>query len=218
MTKPLPPVLAMDGDPEVERAQGPMAEMRQGAHDARRARKARRIGLIVLGLSLLLIVGVRYAVARVNPPVLGTRGPTQVVGAATSGVVRIDGREIRRVRYRDQATLDYAFRLTNAQGLPLTVTGVDSRQRDTPLFGYVGLEGSKGSHQIELPAYGSEQVHLLLRMRGCQRVAPRDRSAAVSVLLRTERFGVSAGSVLVQLPEEIHTGSPRRKACPRPVS
>ena len=65
-----------------------------------------------------------------------------------------------------------------------------------------------------MPAHGSREVHLLLRMGGCESLSARAGSFASSVLVRTERMGISSGSVPVRLPEELHTGSPREAFCP----
>jgi len=170
--------------------------------------------LLVVGLAVVLVAGVGYGAVRNTAPALGTRGPAGVKGTDASATFSIAGRKIRQVRYRDRATLDYQFRMTNSDVLPVTVSGIDSRQRNARLFGYVGLEDADGHRRISVPAHGSREVHLLLRMDGCENLSSRAGSFAASVLVRTERMGMSTGSVLVQLPEEIHTGSPREAFCP----
>jgi hypothetical protein len=168
----------------------------------------------VSGLAVVLIAGVGYAAVRTSPPILGAKGPAAVTGTAASATFVIAGREIRQVRYRDRATLDYEFRLTNSEALPVTVTGIDPRQRNSRLFGYVALEDAEGNQRISLPAHGAREVHLLLRMGGCESLSARAGSFATSVLVRTERIGIPSGSVRVRLPEEVHTGSPREAFCP----
>jgi hypothetical protein len=176
-------------------------------------RQLRRL-LLALGVAVVLVVGVGYTAVRTSAPSLGTRGPTHVEGTAASATFSLAGREIRQVRYHDGTTLDYRFRLTNTEALPVTVTGIDPRQRSSRLFGFVGLENAEGKRRFTVPANGSREVHLLLRMGGCESLSARAGSFAASVLLRTERMGISTGGVRVRLPEELHTGSPREAFCP----
>lgn len=182
--------------------------------DRRRLRRT----LAALGLAVVLVAGAGFAVVRTTAPALRAEGPTAVTGTAASATFSIANRKIRQVRYHDRATLDYAFRLTNAEALPVTVTGIDPRQRNSRLFGYVGLEGPDGEGPISVPAHGSREVHLLLRMGGCESLSARAGSFASSVLVRTERMGISSGSVRIRLPEEVHTGSPREAFCPNSTS
>ncbi len=170
--------------------------------------------LLALGVVVVLLVGVGYTAVRTTAPSLATHGPTGVEGTAASATFSLGGREIRQVRYHDDSTLDYTFRLTNAERLPVTVTGIDPRQRNSRLFGYAGLQSADGQSRFTVPAGGSREVHLLLRMGGCESLSARAGSFASSVLVRTERLGISTGSVLVRLPEELHTGSPREAFCP----
>ena len=170
--------------------------------------------LLVAVLAVVLVAGAGYAAVRTNTPELGAQGPTRVDGTAASAVFTIDDREIRQVRYRDGGTLDYRFELTNEDRLPVTVVGIDPAQPDSRLFGFLALEGADGERRITVPAGGTRQVHLLLRMGGCESLSARAGSFASSVLLRTERMGLATGSVRVDLPEEIHTGSPREAFCP----
>jgi len=179
-----------------------------------RGRSRLRLTLALLGLVVVLVAGVGYAAVRTTAPRLGSAGPTAVTGTEASATFTIADRRIRQVRYRDQATLDYRFRLTNRESLPVTVTGIDPRQRNARLFGYVGLEGADGEKRVSVPAHGSREVHLLLHMGGCESLSARAGSFATSVLVRTERLGIPSGSVRVRLPEEVHTGSPREAFCP----
>ncbi|MET0838145.1 MAG: hypothetical protein ABWY19_05145 [Marmoricola sp.] len=179
-----------------------------------RGRSRLRRGLLGLGLALVLVVGVGYAAVRATPPNLTSAGPTSVTGTAASATFTIADRQIRQVRYRDRATLDYVFRLTNGEPWPVTVTGIDPAQKGSRLFGYAGLEDADGGRRITVPARGSREAHLLLRMGGCESLSARAGSFASSVLVRTERMGIPSGSVRVRLPEEVHTGSPREAFCP----
>jgi hypothetical protein len=173
-----------------------------------------RLRLLVLGpgLALALVAGAGYAV-RTHSPGLRSEGPTEVAGTRASAVFSIAGREIRQVRYRDRGTLDYTFRLTNPGALPVTVS-LAPGQDDSRLFGYRALEGSDGARRITVPGNGSREVHLLLRMGGCESLSARAGSFASAVRVRTERMGLDTGTVRVRLPEEIHTGSPREAFCP----
>jgi len=177
-------------------------------------RRRLRLFVVVTGVVVVLVAGVGYAAVRTTSPALGTRGPTAVTGTDASAVFNVAGREIRQVRYRDRATLDYRFRLVNDEALPVTVKGIDPDQRDSRLFGFVALEDREGRRSFTVPAHGSREVHLLLRMGGCESLSARAGSFASSVLVRTERVGIASGSVLVTLPEEVHTGSPREAFCP----
>ena len=179
-----------------------------------RGRSRVRRTLIALGVVVVLVVGVGYTAVRTSAPSLGTHGPTGVEGTDASATFSLAGREIRQVRYHDGSTLDYRFRLTNPGSLPVTITGIDPSQRSSRLFGYAGLRGTDGDRRFTVPANGSREVHLLLRMGGCESLSARAGSFASSVLVRTERMGISTGAVLVRLPEELHTGSPREAFCP----
>ena len=179
-----------------------------------RGRRGARLVLLAVGLAIVLVAGVGYAAVRTRPPALVAQGPTQVSGTEASAVFTIADRRIRQIRYVDRGTLTYTFRLTNSDRLPVTVAGIDSGQRNARLFGYVGLEGPGGRKRFSVPGHGSRDVRLLLRMGGCESLSARAGSFASSVLVRTERMGMSTRSVRVELPEEIHTGSPREAFCP----
>jgi hypothetical protein len=168
----------------------------------------------VAGVVVVLLAGVGYAAVSTAPAALSAGGPTSVTGTEASAVFTIEDRTVRQVRYRDGATLDYRFRLTNDQALPVTVTGISSRQRAERLFGYLALQDARGSREFTVPGNGSRMVHLRLRMSGCESLSARAGSFAHEVLLDTERLGVAAGTAKVVLPEEVHTGSPREAFCP----
>ena len=179
-----------------------------------RGRRDVRLVLLAVALAVVLVAGVGYAAVRTRPPALVAQGPTQVSGTEASAVFAIADRKIRQVRYLDRGTLTYRFRLANTDRLPVTVTGIDPHQRSARLFGYLGLEGPGGRERFSVPGRGSSEVQLLLRMGGCESLSARAGSFASSVLVRTERLGISTGPVRVELPEEIHTGSPREAFCP----
>ncbi len=175
----------------------------------------RRLRLLALGATLVVVLGsvAGYAVLR-TPTALTSTGPTAVTGTEASAVFEIAGRTIRQVRYHDGGTLEYRFRLRNGELLPVTVVGIDPGQRDARLFAYRSLQDGAGSSRITIPGHGTREVHLVLRMGGCESLSARAGSSADTVLVRTERLGLSAGTVRVSLPEEIHTGSPREAFCP----
>jgi hypothetical protein len=169
---------------------------------------------VVAGLVVVLLAGVGYAAVSSAAAAVGTGGPTAVRGTAGSAVFHIADRTVRQVRYRDDATLTYTFRLTNHQALPVTVTGISARQRDERLFGYAGLEDQQGRRRFTISGHGSTVVRLLLHMGGCESLSARAGSFVHEIMLDTERLGVPSGTATVRLPEEVHTGSPREAFCP----
>jgi hypothetical protein len=177
------------------------------------ARRPLRALLVLAVLVVVLMAGAGYAVVRSHAPQLQATGPTSVSGTDASAVFGIADREIRQVRYRDRATLEYRFRLVNPERLPVTVS-LSPDQPDSRLFRYLALEGSDGARRINVPGGRSRVVHLLLRMGGCESLSARAGSFASSVVVGTERLGMDTGTVRVSLPEEIHTGSPREAFCP----
>jgi hypothetical protein len=183
-----------------------------------RGRNRLRLVLALAGLAVVLVAGVGYAAVRVTPPDLRAEGPTAVTGTEASATFSIADRTIRQVRYRDGGTLDYRFVLANDERLPVVVTGIDPRQHNARLLGFVDLRGTKAGQVVDgpvrIPAHGSREVHLLLHMGGCESLSARAGSFASSVLVRTERLGISSGSVRIRFPEEVHTGSPREAFCP----
>jgi hypothetical protein len=183
-----------------------------------RGRSRLRLGLALAGIAVVLVAGVGYAAVRGTSPQLRAEGPTGVTGTEASATFSIADRTIRQVRYQDRGTLDYRFVLVNADRLPVVVTGIDPRQHNARLFGFVDLRGTNGGKVVDgpvsIPAHGSREVHLLLHMGGCESLSARAGSFASSVLVRTERLGISAGSVRIRFPEELHTGSPREAFCP----
>ena len=161
-----------------------------------------------------LLTGLGYAAVSAAPMGLGAEGPTAVSGTEASAVFTIGDRTIRQVRYHDKSTLVYTFRLANRQALPMTVTGISPDQPDERLFSYSSLKDDEGHVRFTVPGNDSVEVHLRLKMSGCESLSARAGSFAHQVSLSTRRMGVPAGTALVILPEEIHTGSPREAFCP----
>ncbi len=71
-----------------------------------------------------------------------------------------------------------------------------------------------GDTRFTVPAGGSRTVSLALHMENCETLSARAGSFVEGVDLRTSRAGVLRDDVHVDLPEELHTGSPREAFCP----
>lgn len=163
--------------------------------------------LVVLGVLALAVVAGGVAVAR-GAPTLGSAGPTSVSGTTGTAVFDVADRTIRQVRYDDEGTLRYTFRITNDGRLPVRVLGLAEAPGDTRLLELLDL--TSGS----VPAGGAEEFTLSVRMTGCETLSARSGSFVSSVRVRTEQAGVFGDTVEVSLPEELHTGSPREAFCP----
>lgn len=161
---------------------------------------------MLAALGIAVVVG-GVAVAR-GAPALGTAGPTSVTGTTGTAVFDIADRTIRQVRYGDEGTLRYTFRITNDGRLPVEVRGLAEEQAQTRLFELVDL--TPGS----VPGGSSAEFVLSLRMTGCETLSARSGSFVGSVRVRTERAGIFDDVVSLELPEELHTGSPREASCP----
>lgn len=160
-----------------------------------------------VGVVASLATGVGVTVAG-SSPTLTASGPVAVTGTEASGVFTVADRTIRQVRYADQGTLAYTFTLTNHGRLPVTVTGLAPDQTDPRLFDLVALTRTK------LSPGESGSVALTLDMNGCESLSSRAGSFVSEIVVATTRAGVFDDSVVVALPEEIHTGSPREAFCP----
>ncbi len=60
----------------------------------------------------------------------------------------------------------------------------------------------------------SEDFTLSLQMAGCETLSSRAGSFVTRVAVRTETAGMFDDTVELDLPEEVHTGSPREAFCP----
>ena len=169
--------------------------------------------VVPLALAVALVAAGGVAVAR-STPSLQASGPTSVSGTEASGVFQIADRTIRQVRYADQGTLRYAFRVTNDSRLPVTILGLAPGQVRPRLFSLDGLSGPDGADRISIGAGDSTTLTLVLGMSGCETLSARAGSFVTQVIVRTEQAGVFDRDVTLRLPEELHTGSPREAFCP----
>lgn len=168
---------------------------------------SQRLALTLATAAALGVGGVAGAVA--GAPTLTATGPVSVSGTPAHGVFTIAGRTVRQVRYDDRGALEYRFQLTNEGLLPVAVTGLAPEQDDPRLFDLAGISpGTLG------PGERGEFL-LTLDMNGCESLSARAGSFVSVVAVTTERAGVLDDTVVVDLPEEIHTGSPREASCPR---
>ncbi len=163
--------------------------------------------LFVSALLGLLVASGGIALSR-STPSLSTSGPTSVTGTEASAVFTVADRTIRQVRYDDEGTLRYTFRIANDGMLPVRVLGLDDRQPKTRLFTLISL--SAGS----ISAGEAEEFTLDLHMAGCETLSSRAGSFVTTVRVRTETAGMFEDTVDLELPEEVHTGSPREAFCP----
>jgi len=166
-------------------------------------------------LAALVVVAGGAGVAVANAPVrLEASGPTSVQGTEASAVFTIADRTIRQVRYHDKEVLSYSFELRNESSLPLTVTGLRPLEREPRLFRYVDLRDEQGAERFTLGAGTTTRVALRMRMQDCETLSARAGSFASELALATTRAGFLDEAVVVTLPEEVHTGSPREAFCP----
>ncbi len=172
-----------------------------------------RRALLGRALTLDLVAGGGVAVAGGSPSLVAS-GPIVVAGTEASAVFTIAERTVRQVRYADDGTLRYTFRLTNDGRLPVTVRGLADDQPPARLFTYSELTGPGNATVTTLGAGEAATFTLSLGMSGCETLSARAGSFVTELVVRTEQAGVFADDVRVTLPEEIHTGSPREAFCP----
>jgi hypothetical protein len=170
--------------------------------------------VVTLALALVVVAGGAGVAVANDPPALSTTGPTSVSGTEATSVFAISDRTIRQVRYRDKGTLTYRFRISNDGTLPVTVTGLAPPLHQPRLFRYVKIADTDGDTRFTVPAGGARTVSLELHMENCETLSARAGSFVEGVDLRTSRAGVLRDDVHVDLPEELHTGSPREAFCP----
>lgn len=173
---------------------------------------ARRTLVLLAAVAVLLrAAGVATASA---PPRLRADGPTAVAGTDASGVFEIGGRTIRQVRYADGGTLVYTFDLSNEGTLPVQVDGLAELPRQPRLFEVLRLVDADESPRFTIGAGETRTVALHLLMRGCETLSARAGSFVTEVQLRTTGpMGLGDHVVVVPLPEEVRTGSPREAGC-----
>jgi len=163
--------------------------------------------LLLAALLALIVAGGGIAVAR-GTPALSTDGPTSVTGTEASAVFEVGASTIRQVRYDDGGTLRYTFRVANGGRLPVRVAGLADEQPRTRLFTITSI--SEGT----IPAGEAEEFTLSLHMAGCETLSSRAGSFVTRVAVRTQTGGMFDDTVEIELPEEVHTGSPRAAFCP----
>lgn len=169
--------------------------------------------LVLVALLLLALVAGGVTLAR-SVPTLSAGGPTSVSGTEESIAFQIAERTVRQVRYDDGGTLRYTFRVTNEGRLPLTIRGLADDQPNTRLFTYTGLTGQDGSDSVRLGSGETAALTLALKMGGCESLSARAGAFVTEVVARTEQAGIFADDIVITLPEEVHTGSPREAFCP----
>lgn len=164
--------------------------------------------VLLAALLLLVVAGGGIAVAR-STPSLSTEGPTEVSGTEAAPGFRIADRTIRQVRYVDEGTLGYTFRVHNDGRLPVSVLGLADDQEDTRLFTLTELSATT------IDGGETGEVTLSLTMSGCETLSSRSGAFVTAIRVRTEQAGMFEDTVELTLPEEIHTGSPRETSCPK---
>jgi len=163
--------------------------------------------LLALLLVVAVVAGGGVAAAR-STPAVSVSGPVGVEGTEASSPFTVADRTIRQVRYVDRGAVRVSFRLTNDGRLPFTILGLAEDQPDPRLFDLAGLS------RVELAPGETAPVTLTLTMNGCESLSSRSGSFVGELSLRTTQAGVFDDEVVVTLPEELHTGSPREASCP----
>lgn len=164
---------------------------------------------VVLGVVAL---GATPAYAAFSPS-LASEGPTSVAGTEATAVFQIGDETIRQVRYADRKILKYTFVLTNDGLLPIKVEGLAEPKQKPTLFDYKSLKAGNDS-TFTVGAGDERTVTLSLLMTSCERLSSRAGSFVKDVHIRTSRVGIDR-TVVVTLPEQVHSGSPREMSCPK---
>lgn len=166
-----------------------------------------RRALLVAALLVLLVLGGGIAVAR-GAPSLSAVGPTSVAGTDAAEAFTVGDRTVRQVRYVDEGTILYTFRIANDGRLPVRVLGLTDDQPQTRLFAIASM--SEGT----IAPGKNEEFTLSLDMSGCETLSARAGSFVSEIVVRTRTAGMFEDTLELRLPEEIHTGSPREAFCP----
>ncbi len=164
---------------------------------------------LVAGAVVVAVAGGAGVAVGASAPTLTTGRTVAVTGTEASGSFTVAERTVRQVRYADQATLRYTFTLHNDGRLPVSVLGLAADQADPRLFDLVDLTAT------DLGPGETAELTLSLHMNGCESLSSRSGSFVSEVEVRTRQAGVFEDDVVLTLPEEIHTGSPREAFCPR---
>ena len=170
--------------------------------------------LLVLLVAALVVAGGAGVAVAGAPASLRASGPTDVDGTSATAVFQVGDRQVRQVRYRDKADLVYSFTLHNDGSLPVTVDGLAPLEREPRLFRYLSVEDASGRTRFTVPADGTTDVRVRMRMESCETLSARAGSFATEAALSTTRAGFVDEVVTVTFPEEVHTGSPREAFCP----
>ncbi|HSJ22514.1 MAG TPA: hypothetical protein VK964_18260 [Nocardioidaceae bacterium] len=173
----------------------------------------KRLALVV-PLVVAFLAGTLGISVTGTEPKLAAHGPTSVAGTEKTAVFRVGKRTVREVRYADRETLVYSFALANEGRVPVTVTGLAPLEADPRLFRYLTLTDTEGQERFTIPGGSRTRVELSMRMHSCETLSARAGSFATQVALHVERAAVLEDVVTVDLPEEVHTGSPREASCP----
>jgi hypothetical protein len=160
-----------------------------------------------------LVIAGGFAAARSTPD-LEASAPTSVTGTEATAVFQVGDRTIRQVRYDDAGTLRYTFRVANRGRWPVTVLGLAPGQADPRLFSLAGLTGPEGEGEVEIGGGDSAELTLAMDMGGCETLSSRSGSFVTEIRLRTSQAGLFEDDVVLTLPEQLHTGSPREAFCP----
>ncbi|MBF4161622.1 hypothetical protein [Nocardioides acrostichi] len=164
--------------------------------------------LLVAVLAASTVIAVGALVVRQNAPHLTTSTPASVEGTEATATFQIAERTIRQVRYADQGTLRYTFAVHNPGRLPLTVTGLTPGQPDSRLLQLESISSRT------IGPDSTEELTLVMHMSGCETLAARSGSFVTSVSVHVRYLRVLSDDLVLTLPEELHTGSPREAFCP----
>ena len=166
-----------------------------------------RKALLVAALLVLLVLGGGIAVAR-GAPSLDTQGPIAVEGTDASAAFTVGEPEHM---HREPAVVGDAERVTEGAVVDvpdLTDGALADDQPETRLFAIESMtDGTIESGK-------TEEFTLSLHMAGCETLSARAGSYVTEILVRTETAGMFEDTVKLDLPEEVHTGSPREAFCP----
>lgn len=168
--------------------------------------------VVIAGVAAgVLALGAAPTYAALSPS-LTSGGPTSVDGTEATAVFRIGDDTVRQVRYADRQILKYTFQLVNGGLLPITVTGLVQPKQKPTLFDYQAIKAGEKT-KFTIGAGDRRLVTLSLLMTACERLSSRAGSFVKDVHLRTSSVGVDR-TVVVTLPEQVHSGSPREAKCP----
>ena len=137
-------------------------------------------------------------------------GPTSVAGTEASAGFQVGDRTIRQVRYVDRRHA--ALRVPGRQRRPAAGARRWARRRAAP---HPAVHDHRRSAPARSAEGEAEEFTLSLHMAGCETLSSRAGSFVTRVAVRTETAGMFDDTVELDLPEEIHTGSPARGVLPQ---